>query len=183
MNINSKVVLDSDICDGYPSRKISRWFSSDKKFKQIVNDFKPDIILVDRQKHFAQTAVNSDIPVLVHLRGDFWSEIKWAKETIYKGYPKNKIINKAKTLKEAKIKIYTSIDHLPKQKSVLDTGIKYAVVYNPKTNKISYYRWSYINEFVNIPFANDLIKQKSGSSRIHIFSNQKQKPSSHPFLF
>ena len=94
LNINSKVVLDSDICDGYPSRKISRWFSSDKKFKQIVNDFKPDIILVDRQKHFAQTAVNSDIPVLVHLRGDFWSEIKWAKETIYKGYPKNKIINK-----------------------------------------------------------------------------------------
>ena len=93
-NIEIKLVLDENIINGFPSKKIPDWFSTRKKFDLLINEFKPDLILVDRQKHFAVASIESKIPVLVHLRGDFWSEIKWAKETIYKKFPKNFAINK-----------------------------------------------------------------------------------------
>ena len=31
-NVETKVVFDSDYADGFPNRKISKWFSSNKKF-------------------------------------------------------------------------------------------------------------------------------------------------------
>jgi len=92
--ITTKLVLDEDYVSGFPDRKISNWIYSKRKFNDLIKDVKPDLILVDRQKHFAKAAIESNIPVLMHLRGDFWSEIKWAKETIYKGFPKNIVIKK-----------------------------------------------------------------------------------------
>ncbi|SVB83236.1 uncharacterized protein METZ01_LOCUS236090, partial [marine metagenome] len=51
-NIECKVVLDSDYADGFPSRKIGNWFKSNSKFTELINDFKPDAVFVDRQRHF-----------------------------------------------------------------------------------------------------------------------------------
>ena len=51
-NIECKVVVDSDIIDGFPSRKIKNWFQSKKKFNQLINEFKPDAVFVDRHRHF-----------------------------------------------------------------------------------------------------------------------------------
>jgi len=82
---DSKLVRDEDIIIGFPSRKISNWFESDKKFKNLISEFKPDIILVDRHSNFAKLAIKNKISVLFHLRGDYWSEYKWAKETMYRG--------------------------------------------------------------------------------------------------
>lgn len=93
-DIESKVVLDFKICDGFPSRKISSWFSTDKKFKQILKEFKPDVIMIDRQRHFGLAAIKNNIPLLTHMRGDYWKEIEWAKKTIYKKFPKNIAIKK-----------------------------------------------------------------------------------------
>jgi len=93
-DIESKVVLDLEICDGFPSRKISSWFSTDKKFKKVLNEFKPDVIMIDRQRHFGLASIKSDIPLLAHMRGDYWKEIEWAKQTIYKKFPKNIAIKK-----------------------------------------------------------------------------------------
>lgn len=93
LKIKTKLVLDVDYSDGYPSRKISHWFQKDHKFKKLIQEFKPDVIFVDRQRHFGLAAIKSNIPLLVHVRGDFWSEIKWAKETIYKSFPRNIAIN------------------------------------------------------------------------------------------
>ena len=93
LGINCKVVIDSEISDGFPSRRIRNWFSSSKKFETTIQNFKPDLILVDRQRHFGQNALKTKIPVIVHLRGDFWAEINWAKQTIYKSFPKNIAIN------------------------------------------------------------------------------------------
>jgi glycosyltransferase involved in cell wall biosynthesis len=89
IGIKCKILMDSEIYDGFPSRKIQNWFQSKKKFNSIINEFHPDAILIDRQRHFGLAAIKSNIPLLVHVRGDFWSEIKWAKETIYKTFPKN----------------------------------------------------------------------------------------------
>ena len=85
------LVHDVEIYSGFPSRKISKWFETKTKLKDIIKKFKPDIIFVDRQTKFGLAAIETEIPVFVHLRGDYWSEIQWAKETLYK-YPLKRII-------------------------------------------------------------------------------------------
>jgi len=92
IGIITKVVLDVDFSDGYPSRKISHWIQKDKKFEKLVEEFKPDVIFVDRQRHFGLSAIKSKIPVIIHLRGDFWKEMKLAKETIYTSFLKRKAL-------------------------------------------------------------------------------------------
>jgi glycosyltransferase involved in cell wall biosynthesis len=88
LGVECKLVVDTDICRGFPSRKISDWFQTRKKFDQLIVEFKPDAILVDRQRHFALAASKHNIPLLIHLRGDIWKEMEWAKHTLYKSLPK-----------------------------------------------------------------------------------------------
>ena len=92
--IEAKLVLDSDFADGFPSRKIKNWFSSNEKFKKLIKDFKPDVIFVDRVRHFALETSKTDIPLVIHLRGDHWAELIMARETLYKSMPKKFAINK-----------------------------------------------------------------------------------------
>ena len=93
-DIECKVVFDSDYANGFPNRKISKWFSSNKKFKKLINEFEPDVIFVDRTKHFALEASKTDIPLVVHLRGNHWAELIMARETLYKSTSKKIAINK-----------------------------------------------------------------------------------------
>ena len=72
LGIECKLVHDTDFADGYPSRKLSTWLKQNKKFENLINDFKPDIIFVDRQRHFGLEALKYDIPLFVHLRGNYW---------------------------------------------------------------------------------------------------------------
>jgi len=92
--IQTKVVFDADYADGFPNRKISKWFSSNKKFKKLVDEFEPDMIFVDRTRHFALEASKTNIPLVIHLRGDHWAEIIMAKETLYKSGGRKIAINK-----------------------------------------------------------------------------------------
>jgi len=94
IGITTKVVLDIDYSDGYPSRKISKWFKNNNQFKKLIDEFKPDFIFVDRQRHFGLSAIKSKIPLIVHLRGDFWKEMKMAEETLYKSFPKKMALKK-----------------------------------------------------------------------------------------
>ncbi len=93
-DIEAKVVFDADYADGFPNKKISKWFSSNKKFKKLVSEFEPDVIFVDRTRHFALEASKTDIPLIIHLRGDHWAEIIMAKETLYKSGVRKIAINK-----------------------------------------------------------------------------------------
>lgn len=88
LGVETKVVIDTDIYMGFPSRKISDWFQTKNKFELLIKEFKPDVILVDRQRHFALAASKTDIPLIIHLRGDIWRELEWAKRTLYKSVPK-----------------------------------------------------------------------------------------------
>ncbi|MDC0153532.1 glycosyltransferase family 4 protein [Nitrosopumilus sp.] len=100
LGIQTKVVFDTDFSDGFPSRKIKYWIKPKNTFKKLVNEFKPDIILVDRQRHFALDAINEKIPVIIHLRGNYWKEMKTASETIYKSLPKKIALNAWKKMGE-----------------------------------------------------------------------------------
>jgi glycosyltransferase involved in cell wall biosynthesis len=82
--VECKLVFDADIYDGFPSRKISHWFQSTSKFKKLIQEFKPDAVFVDRQRHFGLATLKTKIPLMVHLRGNFWEEINMARQTLYK---------------------------------------------------------------------------------------------------
>ena len=84
LGVESKLVFDADYSDGFPSRKIKNWFQTKKKFNKLIDEFKPDAIFVDRQRHFGINALKANIPLFVLLRGHYWSEIYWNKRTMYK---------------------------------------------------------------------------------------------------
>ena len=84
------LVQDSDYSTGFPSKKILELLPNNK-FKNLINEFKPDGIFVDRQSHFGLNAIKEKIPLFVLLRGHYWSELEWAKKTIHSNF-KDKII-------------------------------------------------------------------------------------------
>ena len=93
LGVESKLVFDADYSDGFPSRKIRHWLKPKKTFKKLIEEFKPDIILVDRQRHFGLDAIKEKIPLIIHLRGNYWKEMKTARKTIYKSLPKQVALN------------------------------------------------------------------------------------------
>lgn len=91
--IECKVVVDSEICDGFPSRKIRNWFQTRKKFNKLISEFKPDAVFIDRQRHFGIATLKAGIPLFVHLKGDYWKEMDMARKTLYKSFPKRIALN------------------------------------------------------------------------------------------
>lgn len=83
-----KTVVDSDTYDGFPNRQISSWFQTAKKANCLFDEFKPDAVLVDRNGHFAKAVLDEKLRLLTHLRGDYWSELQWYKETTHKRHIK-----------------------------------------------------------------------------------------------
>lgn len=91
-NVECELVIDTDIYAGFPSKKITNWFQTKKKFNDLVAEFKPDAVFVDRQTNFGLATIRSGIPLFVHLRGDYWSEMKMAKKTLYRYPPKRTVL-------------------------------------------------------------------------------------------
>lgn len=82
--IEGKVINDIEVYTGFPSTNISNWFQTQKKFKELINSFKPDAVFLDNQSHFGLATIKAEIPLYMHLRGDYWSEMRWAAQTIYR---------------------------------------------------------------------------------------------------
>lgn len=80
--VEIKLVRDIDFSRGFPSKNISDWFIGNKKFKKLIQEFKPDVIFVDRQTHFGLHSIKSGIPTFVLLRGHYWLEHYWAMKTL-----------------------------------------------------------------------------------------------------
>lgn len=112
--INSKLVLDVEICNGFPSKNITQWINPFKKFNLLIQSFKPDAIFVDRQTQFGIAAIKSGIPLLIQLRGNYWDEVNWVKKN---GSIKEKIVlsikekTAEKCFKDSKI-IFPFSNHL-----------------------------------------------------------------------
>ena len=85
LGVETMLVKDTDFSTGFPSKKPNEWIGTNKKFKKLINDFSPDAVFIDRQSHFGIDTIKLKIPLFVLLRGHYWSEIEWAKKTLYKG--------------------------------------------------------------------------------------------------
>jgi len=82
--IDCKVVDVRDYGSGFLGKNIKNWFSN-KKFKNLIKNFCPNIILIDGVTVFGNYAIAEGIPLIYHMRGDDWKEAKWAVETLYTG--------------------------------------------------------------------------------------------------
>ncbi|MFM8659683.1 MAG: glycosyltransferase family 4 protein [Candidatus Nitrosotenuis sp.] len=91
-SVETKLVHDIEVYDTFPTRKIKNWIPNKKKFNELIEDFKPDAVFIDRQAHFGSATLDAKIPLFVHLRGDYWSEMKWARETLYKSPVKRTVL-------------------------------------------------------------------------------------------
>ena len=85
LGVETRLVKDTDYSTGFPSKNPQEWFRTNKKFINLINEFSPDIVFIDRQTHFGIDVIKAKIPLFVLLRGHYWSEIEWAKKTIHKG--------------------------------------------------------------------------------------------------
>ena len=83
--------------------KLNIGLKQKKTFKKLIKEFKPDVILVDRQRHFGLDAIKEKIPLIIHLRGNYWKEMKTARETIYKSLPKKIALNAWEKIGEANV--------------------------------------------------------------------------------
>ena len=93
LKVDAKVVHDIEVVDRFPSRNLKNWIKPMSQIDEIIREFSPDLIIADQPKHFALEASKTKIPMLLHLRGDFWSEITWARETLYKSPHKRVVLN------------------------------------------------------------------------------------------
>jgi glycosyltransferase involved in cell wall biosynthesis len=84
LGIECKLIKDTDYSKGFPSKNIKDWFNGDKEFKKLITEFLPDAVFVDRQTHFGLSAIKSKLPLFILLRGHYWSEVVYAKQTLYK---------------------------------------------------------------------------------------------------
>lgn len=83
--VECKLVKDTDYSRGFPSKNVKDWFFGNRKFKNLLDEFKPDAVFIDRQAHFGINVLKAKIPLFILLRGHYWSEIHYAKQTLYKG--------------------------------------------------------------------------------------------------
>ncbi len=79
--IECNLVYDLDIYDKTPSnKKYFRWLSKPEKFNRIISEYRPDVVFTERENHFSLLTAKAKIPLIRYLRGDYWTELKWAKQ-------------------------------------------------------------------------------------------------------
>ena len=89
--IDCKVVDVRDYGSGFLGKNIKNWFSN-KKFKNLIKSFSPDMILIDGVTVFGNYAIKAGIPLLYHIRGDEWNESKWSLQTLHTSIIMNMVI-------------------------------------------------------------------------------------------
>tara|TARA_Y100001936_G_scaffold4910_1_gene4441 strand:+ start:7625 stop:8701 length:1077 start_codon:yes stop_codon:yes gene_type:complete len=118
--VDYKLVYETDYVSGFPSKDIKSWFYK-KKFHKLINEFNPDLVFVDRQSHFALESIKLKIPTYVYLRGNYWSEVEWAKKTIYKSPLMKWVMNKRRDIAN---EVFTKCNGIFMTADYLDSVIK-----------------------------------------------------------
>ena len=92
-NIDCKLVKETDYVVGFPTKHIQKFLASEKKFEKLIREFKPDVVFTDAKSSFGLKTIKLKIPLFVLLRGHHWSQIEFAKNTIYKNFLMKKIVD------------------------------------------------------------------------------------------
>lgn len=107
-NIESKLISDEDFLSKFYDLRFYNKLKTKKRFEKLLNEFKPDLVFLDRQTELGLKIINAKIPMVVTIRGDYWKELELSKQTLHKSpikkiaiWRRQKIIEKC--FKNAKI--------------------------------------------------------------------------------
>ena len=81
--IKCKLIYDKEYSNKFFDINIRNRLEKQKKLRSILDEFGPDVVLLDRLSGIATEIIKANIPLFILIRGNFWEESKWAKETIY----------------------------------------------------------------------------------------------------
>jgi len=84
IGIESKLIYDLEFIDKFFEMNVKKKIDRNKNFRKILNEFNPDVVLLDRISKIGKKVIEQNIPLLILLRGNLWEESSWAKKTIYK---------------------------------------------------------------------------------------------------
>ena len=82
-DIKCKLIYDIEYSNKFFDINIKNRLGKQKKLKKLLDEFRPDVVLLDRLSGIATEITKAGIPFFILLRGNVWEELKWAKETIY----------------------------------------------------------------------------------------------------
>ena len=82
-DIKCKLIYDIEYSNKFFDINIKNRLRKQKKLKKLLDEFGPDVVLLDRLSGIATEITKAGIPFFILLRGNVWEELKWAKETIY----------------------------------------------------------------------------------------------------
>jgi len=82
-DIKCKLIYDIEYSNKFFDINIKNRLGKQKKLKKLLDEFGPDVVLLDRLSGIATEITKAGIPFFILLRGNVWEELKWAKETIY----------------------------------------------------------------------------------------------------
>ena len=81
--IKCKLIYDIEYSNKFFDINIKNRLGKQRKLKKLLDEFSPDVVLLDRLSGIATEITKAKIPLFILIRGNFWEESKWAKETIY----------------------------------------------------------------------------------------------------
>ena len=81
-SIETKIISEFDIYDDtFSSQKYFKWLQIPNNLKKLIKDFNPDLVFTERVGYFSSCILKLKIPLIIFLRGDYWREINFAKNS------------------------------------------------------------------------------------------------------
>jgi len=83
LGVICKLIHDLDFIEKSTSMNLRNLIKKKIQIEQILDNFKPDMILLDRITKLNKIFLKKKIPTIILLRGNYWEEVEWAKKTTY----------------------------------------------------------------------------------------------------
>ena len=83
LGITCKLIFDLDFIEKTTSVNFRSLVNKKTQINKLLENFKPDMILLDRITKLNKIFLKKKIPTIILLRGNYWEEAEWAKKTIY----------------------------------------------------------------------------------------------------